>query len=71
MSEWQPIWMAPKDKEILGWNGAMHIIKWWDSWNLDYHHPDAEKNGGWIIGGGHVINPTLWQHLPDMPERDE
>lgn len=73
MGEWQPIETAPKDgRDILAWCSGYHVATWFDCWRYDSRHPEAEHDGGWVIGGGYVIKPTAWQPLPAPPasERD-
>ncbi len=66
-TRWQPIETAPKDQEILGWANAWHLIKWFEKWDYDRRFPEAATEGGWIIGGGHVVKPTHWMPLPEPP----
>ena len=62
MSEWQPIETAPKDADILGWNGkSMTTVRW--VWFPGY----------WALSeaGGYTEDdewePAHWMPLPEPP----
>ena len=66
MTAWQPIKTAPKDKPILGWDGAtMTTVEWreWRScpgyWTLCECGAYAEDGEWW---------PTHWMPLPEPPQ---
>lgn len=62
MADWQPIETAPKDRNILTWNGTGHAISWWmiglNMWNAAGHSLDYVEEH----------QPTHWLPLPDPPE---
>jgi|APCry1669188970_1035186.scaffolds.fasta_scaffold111497_3 hypothetical protein len=59
--DWNPPETAPKDRDILVWNGYMVEIAWWDDWD------DEWTSEGGLDGG----NPFLcWMDLPEPPFDD-
>ena len=66
----RPIETAPKGLSILLWHGGWNVGGWHDKWIYDSRHPEAERNGGWVINGGYIVVPTAWALLPPPPQSD-
>lgn len=57
MNGWKHINTAPKDREILVWDGASRYIAEW-----------SEYQGYWRVAGVLQCNPTHWKGCPQPPE---
>lgn len=74
-SYWKPIETAPKDRDILLWNGDEYCIGWWET-AKEFNEPfndwckgDAGAGTGYDCGFDRVHNPTHWMPLPPAPTR--
>lgn len=76
MIDWQPIETAPKDKQILLWNGEC-VIGWWETGREfpgsphfnDWCKGELGAGTGYDCGYDRVYNPTHWMPLPLAPNR--
>lgn len=62
MTSWQPIATAPRDQDVLVWDGEPHIARWVDV------TPTAVE--GWWTDAGYTVLPSLWAAL-DPPSAEE
>lgn len=54
---WRPIETAPKNGEVILWNGSFICMAQWN-----------RIASRWHDGVGFIDNPTHWQPLPEPPE---
>lgn len=72
MGEWQPIESAPKDREILLWEGdsdcavvGRHNPSYTEEWHATVHGEFAPWSD---FDRPPIFNATHWMPLPDPPK---
>lgn len=72
MTDWQPIETAPKDENILLFDGDIHE-GYWDE--VDYDEFRDVRIMGWVYGSANIdptnFSPTHWRPVPPPPRVTE